>query len=564
MMLSAYRVSAVLLLIFAVLLVEQSLAAPPTKKGAAKSPVEERAAKMQTAPSDTLLYRLEEDYVKLLAISSKADRILEAEQLLQATNDSTTWTNYSLATKLLLNHRDNAAIPLLFRYMVIHSKRSAANAMLPEYVATLKLLTGCDFDPYFNDLVVSTLELDATVRAKVEQVLAKWWMPNERELDVSLSRWSESQLANIVDHLIKRLQHSELVSRSGVENQLAYQVNNIMSYGMFTKGVDGSVLHFSEPRLTMLFLDRFRPGNDKPTESPSTSTFLWEAIPYLAALRKEGAAEQLDEIAADPSQPNRVRLASLLALQVANIPLDTKLVLELLAKETRDEDHVIEVAALRYGDESAVPLLLQNLKHPNREFALAAIYSLQRWKPSEALDILEKRVETITDLYEVIAVANYLGEYKNRRSQLILRKWLEATLPRKDENALSRILAAFETCCGQRWLKPGANNNDYDVQARVAIAWYKDFEVENAEKLKNRRLAIASQREQIEKVQTIEKMRHAELKRLLGLQADGIVTNSKSMAAESLWTATKAELEQLKQELRTLEAEAAQLELDWE
>lgn len=155
---------------------------PTTAKSGFPPKVEEAIKTFQTA------------YLSLLAEAKHKSHLEQAEQLLAETNDNTHWTNYSAATKLLRDHREKAAVPLLLQYMLVHTQRSSRHVMIPEYIRTVEILSGRKF-------AVENLQTPDLAESMAPQIL-QWWIENEKTLAVEPDAMAEVELAVYVDNLL--------------------------------------------------------------------------------------------------------------------------------------------------------------------------------------------------------------------------------------------------------------------------------------------------------------------------------------------------------------------------
>ena len=151
--------------------------------------------KLRTPVSDELLYELEKDFVDLLRESDHVDQLLEAEDLLVATDDSSHWTNYSAATQILRRDRDIAAIPLLLRYIVLHSKRSSRHVMIPEYRKTIVAISGHEIPAFYQ----SGPDTVTRMRSKVRELVNGWWRGAKKELVSDPDKMSGGPIAGFGD-----------------------------------------------------------------------------------------------------------------------------------------------------------------------------------------------------------------------------------------------------------------------------------------------------------------------------------------------------------------------------
>ena len=173
---------------------------------------------LQTPVEDELLYMLEEDFVKLLKKSNQVEKLLDAEDLLAATNDSSHWTNYSAATRILKRNPDLAAIPLLLRYIVLHAKRSSCHVMIPEYRKTIVVISGHELPPLYE----SGPDLEKRMRTKVLKLFNDWWRKKMNQIVVDPGKMTEGQLQILTTNLLKEVRRNGDFTGSGGDPDTAY------------------------------------------------------------------------------------------------------------------------------------------------------------------------------------------------------------------------------------------------------------------------------------------------------------------------------------------------------
>lgn len=529
--------------------------------------VQARLKALQTPKSDELLSELEQQYLELLKTSPRARHILEAEQLLATTNDNSRWTNYSSATKLLRAHRDKAAIPLLLRYIVVHAERSSSHVMIPEYARTISAISGHRLPSPYE----AGPNLPDRMRAAVTNIVDTWWSKQAADLATQPGKMSAEQLDVLVDDLLRRMKDGGRLSGAGGAPDSAYFVYHIMFYGVMNPGSSSYEPPF---KLTELYADMtpivlqrcgFRtPGNDVPKSE--LRRFRYEAVPLLAALRANGLADGIDEIAADQQQTAAVRLTCLLSLFHAGEPLLTDELIQILEVAAGLENRMIALCALRQAGSKAVPVLLEHLKDSNIEICTAAACSLRETQPREALPLIEHRIRESDNGQSLILLLGTLEAYENEAGRRVLAGLVEDALEgRFSRQYLSRVVYAFENACDQDWSEvAGDREASYELQARVALDWYREHLSEMQRRLQTLTAQVENAEAQLEVAVSIQDLRQAEYKRLLLLQTDEVVPPSQAETAGQLLKQAREETAAHQKSVRELRARLATLKAELE
>ncbi|MCH7729735.1 MAG: HEAT repeat domain-containing protein, partial [Planctomycetes bacterium] len=347
-----------------------------------------------------LLAELDDEFKKAVEMDRARLRVLEAASLLEATNQSSRWTNYMSGSKLLRQARSKAAIPLLLKYMYIHTEmKGTGGGAVKEYVDTLSILTGIDIpNPYRHqaDRVTAT-------RESVKKLFDTWWKPKKDKIATDMDSFTSEQIGVVVDKLLKR-------NRSHYARYLreAREEGKSVTASLMSHMIYGKMLGQSSDRPDWL-KEEIHPAmiphllarsgyEEKPVAQPrrELNPIGFDVIDMLAWLRKNGEAEELDEIASDARQNSAVRLTCILSLYAAGERLMSDDLLSILAKEKNGERRLATILALRYGRdvEKIVPVLVKQLDDKDFEIATAAACALQDARPPEALP---KMLELIND-----------------------------------------------------------------------------------------------------------------------------------------------------------------------
>lgn len=481
--------------------------------------------KLRTDVKDELLHLLEKEYLELLKKSPNATQLLKAEALLHQTNNNTHWTNYSAATKILKANRDKAAIPLLLRYIVIHSKRSARHVMIPEYRKTITYLTG---EP-MKELYRSGPNTEERMREKVLDLVNNWWLKKKDELVVSPKKMSTDQLRVVVDRLVQRVTRDGDFSGSGGRKDTAYRAYHVMNYRIVERSTRTSIAPLL-PEMVELLLEPNGFGG-KEDEAIAESGFPYAKIWILSELAKSTSAHLIAKIASDTEENSTVRMLCSLALFRAGREFPAENMLSMLKTETHLQKRLILLLSLQWADEKeALPVLLEAMKDPNIEIATAAACALPSSNPPEAIPQLKKLIQRRNNVSPILLL-NRLAKYESSQVRAILHKMLSDAVDGKSGLDVSRVMSAFLDSCnysGWDFRKNGVSDKE---QARMAMARYEEqlkLQENQARKLAS---LVKSLKVQIEVAEEIEALRRKEYKRLLALQGDEVVTAKESEAA---------------------------------
>ena len=507
---------------------------------------------LKTPVEDKLLHGLERDFVKLLKKSRNADALIEAEELLEATNDNTHWTNYSRASKILRRTRDKAAIPLLLRYIVEHSQRSACHVMIPEYARTITLISGHQLENPYE----AGPGLEQRMRSKVDKIVKEWWSKEVDKIATEPDKLSDAQLRVIVTNLLHEIRRSGNYSGAGGKYDSAYGAYHNVYYRVVNNSSSNryEIPELHPAMITLVLEPSGYRSTDRPKIQP-VRRFPYETIPILGELAKNGHRKKIEEIANDRKQNSSVRLACILSLYRAGEVLRVPQLLEMLENETILENRLITLLALRWGGEKAVAVLLKHMDDPNIEIATAAACALTDAQPNEALPKFRELLSR-DHLHAPILLLSALATYENRTSRTILADMLKKSVEGgANKQHLGRILSAFTDACDLPRPSDPRGEDKSREQARLALARYHAKAKEQEILLSNLTALVASLRIQLKVAQGIETQRRNEYKRLLALQGDNIVTAERSQKASGRLEAVAAEVKVLRSQLDEAEAQ---------
>lgn len=558
MLLKVQRVPALLTLPTACLGIALVVLLGVVSSSAAREPSSELPAKvrsrltLQTPVTDELLHELEKDFVDLLKVSRHADELLEAEDLLIATNDNTHWTNYSQAAKILRGTRDPSAIPLLLRYIVLHSRRSAAHIMIPEYVRSISLIAGKDVP----DMYEAGPKLEERMREKVQVLYHEWWRLAKAKLATDPEAMSLGQLQVIAVKLLKQVRYDGDFSGSGGKRDTAYGAYHNVYYRL--RSNDAAERHAIAPLHPAMLPTLLEPSGYRTKDQPNTARlqaeFPFEAVVIISELAKNGSREAVQEIADDATQNSTVRLICLLAIHRAGYVYETDKIVSLLESETDMERRLIMVLSLRWGNEQATTALLKNLDDANAEIATAAACALVDSQPRDAIPKLKKLLDrNFADSPTILL--NAVAAFQSSETRALLETLLvDAVEGKRNTRHLSRILDAFVASAEiprDAYRKP--DDRDYHRQAQIALEYSREQSKRAKAEQTRMQAMVESLKTQLRVAQEIETLRRNELKRLLMLQGDEIVTAQASQRAQEQVRSAAAEVEILRTELREIE-----------
>jgi hypothetical protein len=427
---------------------------------------------------DKLLTKLDASVQKLLEREPQAQEVRKAAELLRTTNTSDRWTNYADAVRILRQTRSKAGIPLLLAYMVRHSDRGS-DISVAEYAQTLTILTGKEIpNPYQY-----VADRKTPVRKAVEKLVADWWEPEQDKIDTDLSKWSAGQLQVLASCLLAREGRQSRGSSTNPESwrdgPTAYAIYHLLYYNTLHAGSDRQEWGAEElhPKMlpTLLAGAGYRASPDAPPQR-DISRPAYAAVPLLAALRKNGELEDLDELAEDPKQAAGVRLTCVMALYRAGEKLRTKPLLAIAAGDKHLERRLVAILTLREAgsDREAGRALVKLLDEENSEVRTAAICALRGPLPPDAVPKLKTAIDSLDPPQAMLFIFDVLGEYKSREANEALAGFLGAALEdRQKAKHLSYALRALESATGKRWSDAGQSEDQSRAKARLAVEWWK-------------------------------------------------------------------------------------------
>jgi WD40 repeat protein len=425
-------------------------------------------------PGDRLLAQLDADFQALLKTEKHPEALRRANRLLNRTLRRPVY--YLDALAILRKQRPRAGIPLLLRYVVEHAGTRPGVKFLPSYLDTLAILTGQD--PRVPE--PRGVFRDREVREAVQKLVEDWWRPNKEKISTDLGAMSRGQLEFVIARLLRQANRK---ARTRLQ-EYDPDVGGEPGLQRFTALI-GVQYEWREAWCDEDFHAKMVPlllapaGYDTRTAGPPASEdhrLPYTAVPLLAALRKKGDAPSLHRIAADAAQNTAVRLACLLALDLAGerVPADT--LLAILKGEAKLERRQVAILVLgRCRDRKATDHLVALLEDGDVHIRTAAITALEDARPAAAVPKL-KRLLAGGDRKEAVrSILSLLGQIGTREAQGVLADFLTASLEKKEWSYnLLHALSAFEEATGQTWTEAGARPKEhYRAAAVKALEWWK-------------------------------------------------------------------------------------------
>jgi hypothetical protein len=519
---------------------------------------------LRTSGEDKLLHSLEADFVRLLHTARDPDRLLEAEKLLEETNDNSTWTNYSEATSVIRQAPEKAAIPLLLRYMVVHTKRSAHHVMIPEYEKTLALITGNAFKPEPDSRDFT----EAAVRLRVQAFVEAYWAKESRK---ESQRDTADDLRITANALLEEVRKKVDFSGSGGGRDTVYQAYHNVYYRIQRSGSpeDGFVIRKMPQGMVPYLLEAYgfqrdkQPGpkNDSAEVVISIDRFPYEAIPILAELASNGERDAIETIADDNKQNATVRMVCIYSLFRSGGVLRSQSLIDVLRSETRLERRLIILLSLRWAGDVASETLMNHIDDENVEIATAAACALSEIQPDAALPKIQRLLERDRSSTSSL-VYSTLGNWKTCAAKRFLAEAVATALKdKRDEKKLDQVLSAFVSAADLPRADWRSAEYRLSAAAEVALNQYQSNLAKAKAERDRLRAQVESKRMQWTVAKEIALMRKTEYKRLLGLQADDIVTAEESKAVNDRLVEIQAEVEMLQKKLLELEASAAAIEI---
>lgn len=327
------------------------------------------------ANQDFLLEELEADFETLIKSERDPHLVRRAARLLEETNNSDRWSNYREAIVLIRQTRSKAAIPLLLKYMVVHSSSSTGGGSTDEYANTLTILTGTDIPSPYRYVP----DRGPPVREAVYELVKNWWNPNKNKLTTDLGKMSREQMQIIVHRLLGcvdwRFENDDNGSVRGLSENLR---DVLIRQPDKQPSVLAQDLHPSMIPILLEFCGYQEDTSEKPSVAPADQISL-STVSMLAELRRRNRSLVLEKVSEDRKQNSVVRLTCVLALVSAGGALKTREVLDIVQNEANENLRVTATLALGYSLDRRVAIAELNrlLEDPNLDVRAAAQIALR-------------------------------------------------------------------------------------------------------------------------------------------------------------------------------------------
>lgn len=328
-----------------------------------------------SATPDHLINELEADFETLVKSERDPHLVRRAARLLEETNNSDRWSNYREALVLIRQTRSKAAIPLLLKYMIVHSSSDSSVGSIDEYADTLTILTGTDIPSPYRYVP----DRGTPVREAVYELVKSWWNPNKKKLTTDLGKMSREQLQVVVHRLLGRVDwRFEDDDYGSIQGQSESLRSVLIRETDKRPSVLAQDLH---PAMIPILLEACGYQDDtgeNPSVAPADQISL-STVSMLAELRRRNRSNILEKVAENRKQNSVVRLTCALSLVSAGGALRTKDVLDIVQNEANENIRVTAVLALGYSLDRKVAIAELNrlLDDPNLDVRAAAQIALR-------------------------------------------------------------------------------------------------------------------------------------------------------------------------------------------
>jgi WD40 repeat protein len=403
-----------------------------------------------SVPADPWLVRLVKDFERLLDKQPGREELRRAHLLLHQ-------GNVTDALALLRRLRAPASVPLLLRYLFDANKQVWETQAIRD---ALVVLTG------------ETMPSRHGARRDAEdwyQALLKKGGPA-----TDLRRFSHDQLKTIITLLAGTTLSFDDREIPSTPTRLRYKIEALLD-----GQDDGQETWWpNELHPDMLPLMLATMGHGEPAAGAKSQPILWEYLPLLAELGRQGQAGELERLARDDKQNAAVRIVCLWAHAAATGTLAAAPALELARREKRLDRRIAVLLALERGATDDIRAQLrQSLKDPNRSIREAATLALTPCKDAAGVALIRPRLLAGAQLThdETEAMLEYLAAVRSREAQTTLAEFLRSA--RADPcrwQELWLAVVSFGRATGQQFQDPNAYYTNLDVRraADRALAWW--------------------------------------------------------------------------------------------
>jgi hypothetical protein len=286
---------------------------------------------------------------------------------------------------------------------------------------------------------------------------------------------AERQIAALLDDVRRSGDHREL---EGEQLQSAYSLYHVMFYDVMEQDRTLTPAGLRPDQLPVLLaMSGYRQPNGPAVDDPQRVPL--ELVSLLAALRRDGEAEQLDEIAVDSRQGTTPRIVANLALFAAGEEIDFTQVARLLSREKRLHHRLLCVLMFLHcpDQDLAGEVLLPLLEDRNVEIRAAAVYSIRATRPAEGLMALIQLLHRRQHGANVSTVLDAIAEYENSTAAEAIATFVEDALKKGAADDVYNAIGPFASVTGQSFYEAGAHSRDYYVeQARLAMTWWHEHQ----------------------------------------------------------------------------------------
>lgn len=442
----------------------------PGPGGRPKAPAA-KAPPKQARPADPelekLLAGLEQDYQELLKEDRRATFVREAAQDFLKNGPADYWT-YRNALEKLRKNPAKAAVPLILKHLLDLPADNRPVWQADDYVNALVILTGEDLRRHF------------TRGSRSDALVTEWWASRKDKIILDPAKMSKEQNERRLTLLLGLAAKNDRGSTSSSAG-LAYNCSARLRSILSPYASDRPTWFDNEIHTSMVPMVLERCGSDtEPSNGPDDRSINLQVVPMLAGLLKRGEAPELAKLGKDPNRPAAVRLSCLLAARVAGEDLPTGDIVEFYKGEKNLELRVLAVLALpaTAKPSQAADELIAALDSNNANIRNAAIHALAKIQIPGAFTKLAALADQpsiqenwLTDRTLLDAIV----QQGSPETKKFLAEQLELRLNKNDDKSISSVLRAFETATGQRWIEPGAHDNQYyRARAAKAVQWWKN------------------------------------------------------------------------------------------
>lgn len=393
--------------------------------------------------------RLQKDYDQLIAKEPAEIRqaLVEAERLLRVdAQDSSTWTAYSDAMRILRRTRSKATIPMLLILYADDDLRHTNYSS--EIVRTLEILTG-----------------HRVPGKNAKEISEKWWFVKRDELQVNLENMDASQRKVVLDHLFYFVGSSEsYLEGTSDPKSMVYQLYHLIEYG-----VD---LHYWSVEDVD---DALIPDVLAACEQPGKR---FHAMVVLSELYKAERFKSLPALASDKKEKPSQRIVACIALWLAKQSVAEDELISLVVKAPSQD---LKVAAIITLGNSQTPASIETvvgyLKDKDTNIRQAAVWATRRQQSSEAIAVIGQLLKKNCRSSEpgIEWMISTVSDVQTAQGNKILAELIELTLKESpDDDVLEDLVTAFEYTAEQSFFEDRSESGkEQNIKAaKRALQWW--------------------------------------------------------------------------------------------